>query len=113
MSTQHIETVIVGGGQAGLSTATTSRLERPCLVLDPTPGSATTGGSSGTRSGCTRPPSTTASPAYPFPAPTWEFPQKDQVADYLESYATRFDLPVRTNTDRRPARVPCGRRLHG
>jgi putative flavoprotein involved in K+ transport len=30
----------------------------------------------------------------PFPAPAHTFPSKDQMADFLESYATRFDLPV-------------------
>jgi putative flavoprotein involved in K+ transport len=32
----------------------------------------------------------------PFPAPAHTFPTKDQVADYLEAYATQFRLPVRT-----------------
>jgi putative flavoprotein involved in K+ transport len=31
-----------------------------------------------------------------FPAPAHSFPTKDQVADYLEAYAARFQLPVRT-----------------
>jgi putative flavoprotein involved in K+ transport len=31
----------------------------------------------------------------PFPAEPWSFPGKDDVADYLEAYAARFDLPVR------------------
>ena len=37
-----------------------------------------------------------------FPAPPRAFPTKDEVADYLEAYAARFDLPVRTgiNVDR-------------
>jgi putative flavoprotein involved in K+ transport len=35
-------------------------------------------------------------PGMPFPAATWSFPTKDQVADYLEAYAARFELPVRT-----------------
>ena len=30
----------------------------------------------------------------PFPAPKYEFPTKDQMADYLGAYAARFDLPV-------------------
>jgi putative flavoprotein involved in K+ transport len=30
-----------------------------------------------------------------FPGPRWSFPGKDEVADYFESYAERFDLPVR------------------
>jgi putative flavoprotein involved in K+ transport len=32
----------------------------------------------------------------PFPAPRHRFPTKDEMADYLEAYAARFDLPVRT-----------------
>jgi hypothetical protein len=35
-------------------------------------------------------------PGWPFPAPAWSFPGKDEMADYLEAYAARFDLPVRT-----------------
>jgi putative flavoprotein involved in K+ transport len=31
----------------------------------------------------------------PFPAPGRSFPTKDQTADYLEAYASRFQLPVR------------------
>jgi putative flavoprotein involved in K+ transport len=34
----------------------------------------------------------------PFPAPDDHFPTKDEMADYLEAYARKFDLPVRTNT---------------
>ena len=34
----------------------------------------------------------------PFPAPAFSFPTKDAMADYLEAYATHFDLPVRTGT---------------
>jgi putative flavoprotein involved in K+ transport len=33
-----------------------------------------------------------------FPAPPNSFPTKDQMADYLEAYAARFALPVRTRT---------------
>jgi putative flavoprotein involved in K+ transport len=29
-----------------------------------------------------------------FPAPDWYFPTKDEMADYLEAYAARFELPV-------------------
>lgn len=29
-----------------------------------------------------------------FPAPPHSFPTKDEVADYLETYASRFSLPV-------------------
>ncbi len=32
----------------------------------------------------------------PFPAPANSFPTKDEMADYLEAYAARFHLPVRS-----------------
>jgi DNA polymerase-3 subunit beta len=31
-----------------------------------------------------------------FPAPPGSFPTKDEMADFLESYAAHFELPVRT-----------------
>jgi putative flavoprotein involved in K+ transport len=31
----------------------------------------------------------------PFPAPASTYPNKDEIADYLESYAKSFDLPIR------------------
>jgi putative flavoprotein involved in K+ transport len=34
----------------------------------------------------------------PFPGPRTIFPTKDQVADYLSAYATRFQLPIRLRT---------------
>ena len=34
----------------------------------------------------------------PFPAPPTYFPTKDEMADFLESYAARFELPVRTGS---------------
>ena len=35
MTTQHIETLIIGGGQAGLATGYYLRqLDRPCLILE-------------------------------------------------------------------------------
>ena len=37
-------------------------------------------------------------PGMPFPAPPMHLPDKDEVADYLERYAERFDLPVRSGT---------------
>jgi putative flavoprotein involved in K+ transport len=37
-------------------------------------------------------------PGLPFPAPTGTYPGKDDVADYLQAYAARFQLSVRLNT---------------
>lgn len=55
MTTQHIETLIIGAGQAGLSTAYHLRRRgRECLIVDGNDGSATTGAATTTRSGSTR-----------------------------------------------------------
>ncbi len=37
-------------------------------------------------------------PGFPFPAPDDSFPTKDEMANYLETYVERFDLPVRHET---------------
>jgi putative flavoprotein involved in K+ transport len=37
-------------------------------------------------------------PGLSFPAPDDHFPTKDEMAEYLEAYAERFDLPVQLNT---------------
>jgi putative flavoprotein involved in K+ transport len=33
-----------------------------------------------------------------FPAPAWSYPTARETADYLEAYAARFELPVRTGS---------------
>jgi putative flavoprotein involved in K+ transport len=34
----------------------------------------------------------------PFPGASDSFPSKDEVGDYLEAFAARFELPIRTGT---------------
>ncbi len=94
---ERVQTVVVGGSQAGLAVGyQLARRDLPFLILDAnqrvgdawrhrwdslrvfTPGRYD--GLAGMR----------------FPGPADAFPTKDQVADYLEAYAARFDLPVRT-----------------
>lgn len=99
MNTQHIETVIVGAGQAGLATAYhLTRHGRTCVVLE---GNARVGDNWRQQWDSLRlftPAKYDGLPGMPFPGDPWSFPGKDAVADYLETYATRFELPVRTST---------------
>jgi putative flavoprotein involved in K+ transport len=93
---EHVETVIIGAGQAGLSTAYHLRRRgRECLVLE----SNQRIGDGWRRQWDTlrlySPARFDGLPGMPFPAAPWAFPGKDEVADYLESYATHFALPVR------------------
>jgi putative flavoprotein involved in K+ transport len=93
---ERTETVIVGGGQAGLAVGHhLARRGRPFVILD---ADLRTGDSWRRRWDSLRlftPARYSGLPGLPFPAPAWSFPTRDEVADYLEAYAARFQLPVR------------------
>lgn len=96
MQTQHVDTVIIGAGQAGLSTAYHLRREGvDCLVLD---GNARIGDEWRRRYDSLRlftPAGRSHLDGLPFPGDPWAFPTKDEMADYLELYALTHELPVR------------------
>jgi putative flavoprotein involved in K+ transport len=96
-STEHFETVIIGGGQAGLSTGYhLARQGRPFVILDT---NERVGDAWRKRWDSLRlftPAKYDGLAGLRFPAPARSFPTKDEMADYLEAYAARFDLPVRT-----------------
>jgi putative flavoprotein involved in K+ transport len=91
------ETVVIGGGQAGLSVGYhLARQGRPFVILE---SNERIGDSWRKRWDSLRlftPARYNGLDGFPFPADDWSFPTKDEMADYLESYASRFDLPVRT-----------------
>jgi putative flavoprotein involved in K+ transport len=93
----RFETVIIGGGQAGLAVGYhLATQQRSVVILD---ASERVGDSWRKRWDSLRvftPARYDGLPGWAFPAPGWSYPTKDQVADYLESYAARFQLPVRT-----------------
>jgi putative flavoprotein involved in K+ transport len=94
---ERFETIIIGGGQSGLSVGYyLAKRDRPFVILD---ASERIGDSWRKRWDSLRV-FTQARydglPGWPFPAPAQSFPTKDQVADYLEAYAARFGLPVRS-----------------
>jgi putative flavoprotein involved in K+ transport len=97
MDTERIETVIVGGGQAGLATGYhLGRLGRPFVILD---GEARIGDAWRRRWDSLRLftyAQYAGLPGLRFPAPRWSFPTKDDMADYLERYASIFELDVRS-----------------
>ena len=94
---ETIETVVIGGGQAGLSVGYhLSRLGRPFVILE---AAERVGDAWRERWDSLRlftPARFDALDGMPFPAPPNTFPTKDEMADYLEAYAERFRLPVRT-----------------
>jgi putative flavoprotein involved in K+ transport len=94
---ERFETVIVGGGQAGLATGHhLTRRGRSFVILD-----------AGRRVGdpwrgrwdslhLFTPVRYSSLPGMRFPGDAWHYPTRDEVADYLEAYAARFELPVRS-----------------
>jgi putative flavoprotein involved in K+ transport len=97
MDTERIETVIVGGGQAGLAMGyQLARRGRPFVILE---AGAQVGDSWRNRWDSLRlfsPARYDGLPGMPFPAPAWSFPTHEEFADYLVDYAARWELPVRT-----------------
>jgi putative flavoprotein involved in K+ transport len=93
---ERFQTVIVGGGQAGLATGYhLARRGRPFVILD---GGRRVGDPWRGRWDSLRlytPARYSGLPGMPFPADAWHYPTRDEVADYLEAYAARFQLPVR------------------
>ncbi len=99
MATERIETVIVGGGQAGLATGYhLARRGRPFVILDAHPRIGDAWRERWDSLRLFTPARYDGLPGMRFPARGVSFPTKDEMADYLESYVARFELPVRTRT---------------
>jgi putative flavoprotein involved in K+ transport len=94
---EQVETMIIGGGQAGLAAAYhLRRLGHDPVVLD---AFDRIGDAWRTRWDSLRlftPARYDGLPGWRFPARGWSFPTKDEMADYLEAYAARFELDVRS-----------------
>ena len=93
----RIQTIVIGGGQAGLVTGYhLAKRGIPFLILD---ASARIGDAWRNRWDSLRlfsPARYSGLPGMRFPGRGDAFPTKDQLADYLVEYARRFRLPVRS-----------------
>jgi putative flavoprotein involved in K+ transport len=94
---EQFEVVVIGGGQAGLSVGYHLQQQgRNFVVLDT---NERIGNAWRKRWDSLRlftPARYDGLPGMPFPASSHIYPTKDEMADYLGSYAARFGLPVRT-----------------
>jgi putative flavoprotein involved in K+ transport len=94
--TEHFETAIIGGGQAGLAVGYhLAKQQRSFVILD---ANDRIGDAWRERWDSLRvftPAKYNGLPGMRFPAPSLSFPTKDEVADYYADYAARFELPVR------------------
>src|SRR5438552_18280638 len=91
---ERFETLIIGGGQAGLAAGYhLAKRGRPFVILD---ANERVGDAWRKRWDSLRvftPAKYNGLPGMRFPAPSVAFPTKDEMGDYLESYANRFELP--------------------
>lgn len=94
---QLVNTIVIGGGQAGLSVGYhLARRGVPFVILD---ANRRIGDAWRYRWDSLRlftPARHAGLDGMPFPAPPYSFPTKDQMADYVEQYARTFNLPVRS-----------------
>jgi putative flavoprotein involved in K+ transport len=92
---ERYNTVVIGGGQAGLATGYhLARRNIDFVILD---ANGRVGDSWRKRWDSLRvftPARYDGLPGMPFPAPAHSFPTKDEIADYLETYAHEMKLPV-------------------
>lgn len=94
---EYVETLVIGGGQAGLAMGyQLSRRGLPYAIVD---ANDRIGDAWRNRWDSLRlftPSRLNGLPGMRFPGYHWGFPSKDEMADYLESYARRFDLNIET-----------------
>lgn len=94
--TQHTHTVVIGGGQAGLSVGYhLAKRGIPFVILDAHPRVGDAWRNRWDSLRLFTPSRYAGLPGFPFPGRGDAFLTKDEVADYLESYAQRFHLPVK------------------
>ena len=98
-SSEHTHVLIIGAGQSGLALGYhLQRQGRQVLLVDR---NQRVGDSWRARWDSLKlysPASRDGLPGMPFPAGKTSYPTKGEMADYLEAYAERFELPVRLGT---------------
>jgi putative flavoprotein involved in K+ transport len=94
---ERFETVIIGAGQAGLATGYfLARRGREFVILDANERVGDNWRCHWDSLRLYSPARASSLPGMRFPLPAGSFPTKDEMADFLEAYASTFDLPIRT-----------------
>jgi len=96
---ERYDVVVIGGGQAGLSVGYyLARQGVRFVILDAHPRVGDAWRKRWDSLRLFSPARYDALVGMPFPLPDHAFPTRDEMADYLEAYAKRFNLPVRGDT---------------
>ncbi len=92
----HVETVIIGGGQAGLAMGhELIRRGREFVILDANERVGDSWRNRWDSLVLFTKARFSVLPGMPFPGPSGAYPTKDETADYLADYAVHFALPIR------------------
>jgi putative flavoprotein involved in K+ transport len=98
-SSDHVDVLVIGAGQAGLAVGWHLRQSRlSFLLVDSGPELGHVWRSRWDSLRLFTPVEYDALPGLPFPGPAGSYPGKEQVADYLRGYARTFELPVRLDS---------------
>lgn len=93
---EAFDTIVIGGGQAGLAVGYfLTQQGADFVILDANPRTGDSWRKRWDDLKLFTPGKFNSLPGLPFPKPANHFPDKDEVADYLEGYALRFNLPIR------------------
>lgn len=96
---EQFDTVVVGGGQAGLAAGYfLAQMGRKFVILDAMHRVGDVWRSRWDSLRLFTPAKFSHLPGMPYPGEDFYFPTKDELADYLETYARKFDLPIRLNS---------------
>jgi putative flavoprotein involved in K+ transport len=94
---EYVETLVIGGGQAGLAMGyQLSRRDLPYKIVDANPRVGDAWRNRWDSLRLFTPNRLNRLPGMRFPGYHWGFASKNEWADYLESYARKFDLRVET-----------------
>lgn len=92
-----LQTLVIGGGQAGLATGWhLAQRQINFLILEAADRSGGAWRSYYDSLELFSPAGYSALPGMPFPGPQGRYPRRDEVVDYLDDYARTFQLPIRT-----------------
>ncbi|MBK6613360.1 NAD(P)-binding domain-containing protein [Ottowia sp.] len=92
-----LQTLVIGGGQAGLAMGWhLAQQQISSLILEASDRSGGAWRSYYDSLELFSPAGYSALPGMPFPGPQARYPRRDEVVDYLDDYARKFRLPIRT-----------------
>ena len=91
--------IVVGGGQSGLAAGRVLReLGMPALILEASDRAVGSWPRYYDSLRLFSPAEYSSLPGFPFPAAPGRYPDRDEVAGYLEAYAAGLDVEIQTNT---------------